>query len=275
MKKAFSVLALIGAVSLLAGSPTMAQEEGGGGYQEAAVADGGTVSGKVTFKGTAPAPKTFELAKFPNQGFCGKISDGKGNRVVQEVRVKDGTLQDVVVSINGISKGKPFKFEGTDIQSDTCRFLVKGGPSDLVGVVVKKNELRVENMDADPNDPKAVTGVLHNPHGYEVAGASLTTLFNKPLPDKGQKITQKVILRKKESFMKVECDQHNFMNAFFYPVSNPYHAIVGADGSFTIDGVPPGEYEVTAWHPILGVEKQKVTVAAKGKASANFTLAAK
>lgn len=84
---------------------------------------------------------------------------------------------------------------------------------------------------------------------------------------------RKVILRKKESIMKLECDQHTFMQAFFRPVSNPYYAVVGEDGSFTMDGVPPGDYEIEAWHPVLGKMEQKVTVAAKGKATVNITFA--
>jgi len=245
-------------------------------YEEAAVADGGAVTGKITFKGAVPDPKLHPFAKFPNPGFCGKFdADGKGNRVVQQVNVKGGALADVVVYIEEIEKGKPFKFEGTDVQANGCRFQVQGGPSTLTGVVVKKAELRVLNTDADPTDPKAATGVLHNPHGYEKMGASSSTLFNLPLPEKGQTIKKPVILRKKNSVMLIECDQHNYMQVYFQPIENPYYAIVGEDGTFAIDGVPPGSYEVHAFHPILGDQEAKVTVAAKGKATADFAFAAK
>ncbi|HEY5593915.1 MAG TPA: DUF2012 domain-containing protein, partial [Nitrospiria bacterium] len=152
---------------------------------------------------------------------------------------------------------------------------VEGGPSKLTGVVVKKAEIRVLNTDADPTDPKAATGVLHNPHAYEIFGASSNTIFNLPLPEKGQTIKKPMVLRKKESTVKIECDQHNYMQVFFQPVANPYYAIVAEDGSFTIDGVPPGTYEVHAFHPVLGDQEAKVTVAAKGKATAEFAFAAK
>jgi hypothetical protein len=261
---------VVGVVALAAAS--MAKAE----YAEAPVADGGTLTGKVMFKGAVPAAKTFVFAKFPNPGFCEKTeSDGKGNRTVQEVKVgKDNALKDVVVYIEGVEKGKPFKFGGTDVKADGCRFLVQG-PSTFAGVVVKKAELRVENMDADPSDPKAATGVLHNPHAYEVAGASSSTIFNLPLPEKGQFVKKPVTLRKKESIFKLECDQHNYMQAFFVPVTNPYYAVVGEDGTFSIDGIPPGTYEVYAWHPTLGKQEANVTIAAKGTAKFDFAFAAK
>src|SRR5262245_30566443 len=214
MKGLVMAVALFAAISLLGLQVANA-------YEEAPVSGGGSVSGKITFKGTAPPPKSFDFAKFPQATFCSKAdSDGQGHRLLKEVKVKDGALADVVVYIDKIEKGKPFKFDGTDVKADTCRFLVQGGPSTFVGVVMKKAELRVENTDADPSDPKSVDGVLHNPHGYEVKGATNATMFNKPLPTKGQVLKEKVTLRKPESFMKLECDQHNYMNAYFQPIEN-------------------------------------------------------
>lgn len=270
MKLSSALVGAVVGVGLAFGSVAKAE------YAEAPVADGGTLTGKVVFKGAVPAPKTFAFAKFPNPGFCEKFdSDGKGNRVVQQVNVgKDNALKDVVVFFEKIEKGKPFKFDGTDIKAEGCRFLVQGGPSTLTGVVMKKKEIRIENMDADPTDPKAATGVLHNPHSYEIAGASRTTIFNLPLPEKGQVIKKPVILRKKESQFLVECDQHNYMQTYFQPIENPYYAIVGADGTYSIGDIPPGSYEVYAWHPVLGKQEANVTIPAKGQAKADFAFAA-
>ena len=248
-------------------------------YTEAPVADGGTIAGKVAFKGAQPAPASFAFSKFPQAEFCGKAdSDGKGNRVRQDVKVKGGGLGDTIVYIEKIEKGKPFKFGGTDVVADACRFLVQGGPSKAVGVVVKKAELRVTNNDADPSDPKTVAGVLHNPHGYEIKGVQSVTMFNKPLPAKGQTIKEMIkpiYFKKEDSFMKVECDQHNYMNVWFLPVSNPYYAIVDDEGNFSIGDVPPGKYEIKAWHPTLGFQMKQVEVAPKGKAAAAFEFASK
>lgn len=271
MRKIALAFVIAGAVGLLSAPMSSADEKYSGG----AVSNGGTISGKITFDGKVPDGKSFDLAKFPNPGFCKNSpqADGKGHVILQEVKVKDGALQDVVVYIPHIEKGKPFDFKGTDVKANTCRFLAQGGPSTFSGVTMNKAEFRVLNTDADPTDPKAATGVLHNPHGYEIDGNKSKTIFNVPLPNKGQTINKKMKLRKvkKGSFVKLECDQHNFMNAYFLPVENPYYAVVGEDGTFKIDDIPAGEYEIEAWHPILGKMEKKIKVAAGGTASADFT----
>lgn len=263
------------AVSLLSATFVFAAS-----YSEAPVSGGGTVTGKVTFKGPQPPPEMFDLAKFPQAEFCGKVDSKDGKRMRQDVKVKDGALADVVVFIEKIEKGKPFPAgaEETKMVSDNCRFLIDGGPSKAVGVILtkdsgKKGVLKVTNLDADPSDPKTAEGVLHNPHGYDVKGSMNTTIFNKPVPKKGQTLDLEVLARwfkKSESFLKVECDQHNYMNAWALPVDNPYYAIVGDDGSFSIDQVPPGKYTIKAFHPALGFQKGQVEVAANGKATTNF-----
>ena len=133
----------------------------------------------------------------------------------------------------------------------------------------KEGNAQITNQDTD---------ILHNPHGYSVAGANRKTLFNKPLPSKGSvaEVTKnlKRFKKKKDKHFFLQCDQHNFMEADARIVWNPYYAITGADGSFTIDGVPAGKYKVTAWQPYVGESTTEVTVA-DGAAKADFTLTAK
>jgi hypothetical protein len=278
MKQFALGFALAGAISFLGMSIASAEEaEGPQKYEEIPVSDGGTVSGKVTFKGAPPPPRLFELSKIPQASFCGKVdSDGK-NRVQPLVRVENGALSDVVVYIGDIEKGKPFNFPGTDVKVDTCRFLVQG-PSTFVGVVMEGGVMRIENMDADPSDPKSADGVLHNPHAYNIYGASAWTIFNKPLPTKGQVLIHrfKKVDLKRSPVVFLQSDQHSFMEAWFYAVKNPYYAVVGKDGTFTIDGIPPGEYKLYAWHPMMvEAKEQKVRIIPNGKIFINFEFSEK
>jgi hypothetical protein len=131
------------------------------------------------------------------------------------------------------------------------------------------------NTDADPDDPKSVKGVLHNPHSFEVKGAASTTIFNIALPEKDKGLDKPIKLRKAAdgSVFKLICDQHEFMQFWALPVTSPFYAVVGEDGKFAIKDVPAGKYKVVAWHPILnkGVPiEQEVEVKDGGAAAAKF-----
>ena len=60
------------------------------------------------------------------------------------------------------------------------------------------------------------------------------------------------------------------MEGWIYVVDNPYYAITGADGKFSITDVPPGNYTLVAVQPLTGPVEQQVTVAANQ--AANLTI---
>ena len=236
---------------------------------------GGTVEGKVSFAGKAPAPKEFLFSKFPNPKFCvkNKNKDAKSEkRFLNEVEVgKDGGLKNAVVAVRGINDEKfQADFKGQDITSELCEFLPYTGV-----VVANQSSFRVMNKDADPDDPKSAKGVLHNPHSFEVKGAASTTIFNIALPEKDKGLDKPIKLRKADqgSVFKLICDQHEFMQFWALPVTSPHYAVVGEDGKFSIKDVPAGKYKVVAWHPALnkGVPiEQEIEVKDGASASAKF-----
>jgi hypothetical protein len=218
---------------------------------------GGTIAGKVTYAGK-PEVKEFSFAKFPNPKFCPKIPnkslmDGD-KRFLKAIEVsKDGGLKGAVVAVVDI-EDKAFVdgFKGTEVVAAFCEFLP------FTGVVVNNKNFHVENTDADPDDPKSVAGVLHNPHSFTVKGSTSATGFNIGLAKKGDKLDKPVTFRggaEKQGYYRLQCDQHEFMQSFFLPVWNPHYALVKEDGSFEIKDVPAGKHKVVAWHPF----------AAKGK----------
>jgi plastocyanin len=67
------------------------------------------------------------------------------------------------------------------------------------------------------------------------------------------------------------CSVHPEMLAYVIVGQNPFAAVVGKDGKYKIEGVPPGEYTVLVWNSHLKAPSAKVTVGA-GKAEANFSV---
>ena len=219
---------------------------------------GGSISGKVTSAGKAEQ-KEFLFSKFPNPKFCPKnpnkdLMDGD-KRFLKQIEVgKDGGLKNAVVAVIDV-EDKAFVdgYQGTNVVAEFCQFLP------FSGIVVNTKNFHVENHDADADDPKSVLGVLHNPHSFTVKGTSSATGFNIGLAKKGDKLDKPVMFRggaEKDGFYRLQCDQHEFMQGFFLPVSSPYFAVVKDDGSFEIKDVPAGKHKVVAWHPFAAKGKK-------------------
>jgi hypothetical protein len=213
------------------------------------IADGATVSGKVVFKGKVPEPKKLLITK--NQKVC-----GEGYVERSEVKVSQGgALKEVVVSLEGVKKGKPWTKPagGYVLNQKKCTFIP------YLQVIPKRAKLTVVN--SDPH--------LHNIHTYEQIGRARRTLFNVAQPTQGHKVS-KTIKPRRGKEVRIECDAHDWMLGWMYVVDNPYYAVVADDGSFTIKDIPPGKYKLKAWHPFLGKQEKKVSVSAKGKVEVNF-----
>ena len=66
-----------------------------------------------------------------------------------------------------------------------------------------------------------------------------------------------------EVMVPFKCDVHKWMNAFVGVLDHPFYAVTGTDGSFALEGLPPGTYTIEAWHEKLGTQTQTVTIGAK------------
>ncbi len=240
MKQLIPALSL----SLLVGLPLVGHAAT---YKEGSVTNGGSISGKVTFSGTDPAPKKYKVTK--DNDTC-----GTGNREIDYVAVNNGALTNVVVYLDKVKEGKAFPAELTSsaIDQKGCEF------KPFLQVMRNGSELAAIN-----DDP-----VLHNIHTYEILGRAKKTVFNISQAKPGT--VKKKVKLKRGDVLKVECDAHDFMHSFVFAAKNPYFAIVDDSGSFTIGNVPPGKYTIKAWHGTLKGQKDKVEVSAGGSATVDF-----
>jgi len=251
--KLFTALLLTAFVLLAYVTPADAAKRGK--YKETSVADGGSVKGKVSFKGDVPSDAIENILITKNADVC-----GKGEREVVWVDVKDGALRGVFVFIDKIKEGKKWgkpEFGEYLVNQKGCRFRPWAQ-------VVRPGPFIIRNSDA---------GVLHNINARELIGVEKgrvvkKTLFNFGQPDPGD-IKDKIKPRR-SSYIGINCEAHNFMFGYMLAPVHPYAVVVGDDGSFTIDNIPPGKYTLKAWHPRFGVKKAKITVSAKGSLDADF-----
>ncbi len=228
-------------------------------YESGPVTNGATVQGKVTFSGTVPDPKVFELRRYYDREYCAALSDGKGHRLLKEVNVgPEGGLKDVVVVIEGIEKGKPFAFTDAEVEASLCQFLP------FVTVVSDKRKVTVFNRDP----------VSHDIQGYAYDQSGVDIVLHRPaLHVSGT--TDVVQLVKGRKVFTMQCGMHPYMQNWGYAIDNPYYAVTNLNGSFGISDLPAGTYRIKAWHPILGAQERELTVKPNETVSLDLSFGAK
>ena len=228
-------------------------------YEVTTVSNGGTVTGTVRFAGEPPPPMRFELWRSPDRDYCGALSDGSGYLFLREVAVgPEQGLKDVIVTIQGIEKGKPFEFEDTKLETNICQFIP------FVSVMRDQRPITVKNLDT----------VSHDLQVYEREWEHIFIMFHRPALTKAG-TSDMIRFTGNRRGVIMQCGMHPYMQGHGLAVDNPYYAITGLEGTFAIPDLPAGTYRIKAWHPILGEQVQEVTVAANGTASSDFQFKAK
>lgn len=239
MKRVLGVL--MGAAVVLSGVPA------GAAYQVVEVKDGGSISGTVKFSGTAPAVKPIDVTK--DKEVC-----GKSGKLVEEALLvgPKGGIQNAVVSVTGVAKGKKWASEKFTFDQKNCRF----DPH----ILVVKAGATVDILNSD--------GILHNIHTSSVKNKE----FNVAMPKFKKKIEQTFAA---PEMIRAACDAHGWMSGWIVVSESPYTVVTDADGNFKLGDVPPGTYQVEIWHEKLGKVTKEVTVKAKEDTRLGVEMAAK
>jgi plastocyanin len=214
-------------------------------YKGGDVKDGGTVSGTVKFKGSAPAPKKLDVSK--DKEVCAKTP-----KLDQSLIVKDGNLANAVVTITDIKAGKKMETKKVQLDQKGCEYQPH--------VLAFPAGSTVEILNPD--------GILHNVHSF----SKVNTPFNMAQPKFKKSMDVKI---EKPEAIELKCDVHGWMHGWLVATPNPYFAVTDTSGNFKITDVPAGTYNVELWHEKLGKANQKVTVKAKEDAKVNFEMAGK
>ena len=82
--------------------------------------------------------------------------------------------------------------------------------------------------------------VLHTVH------MSGSADYNLPFTTEGLEITRPMT---REGTVSLRCNAgHVWMNGEMIVAKHPYYAVTDQDGNFELSNVPPGDYEIVAWH---------------------------
>lgn len=76
----------------------------------------------------------------------------------------------------------------------------------------------------------------------------------------------------KPGLVQLFCHIHSDMSAIVLVFDHAFYAIPSPDGTFTLDGLPPGEYTVVAWHERIRPIQHRVRVSAGETTPLRFEL---
>jgi plastocyanin len=247
--KRYSILAAMLSVAALVGMWTLSLNK------KVNAAAEGSITGTVKISGTPPHMRGIDMSKDP---YCSKAHASDPAKMETVVVGKDQGLQNVVLYISqGLSAA-----DAAQKQSTTPVFDQKGCMyTPHVMAVDAGQEFKVTTSDQTSHNihpqPNPMTGNIP---------------WNRSQPPGAPPIVQ--TWKAEEIAIPVKCNIHPWMHGWHVVVKGPY-ATTDENGSYTIHGVSPGSYTVTAWQEELGTQTAKVTVAAGAPAKADFTFKAK
>jgi len=193
------------------------------GYQTITVSDGGTITGTVKWSGPVPKIPTLAINKDPE--ICDPQAQKK--RDLERLLISsNGGVANTVVFLKDITKGKAMDLpEGRQfLNQKTCRYEPH--------LMLVPDNGTVQLKSSDP--------VLHTVHMSGMAD------YNLPFPFANQTVSRTM---NREGLVDLRCNAgHTWMNAEMLVVSHPYYSVTDEDGNFKLTDVPPGDYEIEAWH---------------------------
>jgi hypothetical protein len=213
-------------------------------------ATAGTITGTVKLVGKAPRMPIIKMGADPA---CEKNNTGPVHSQMVVVG-KDNALENVVVYIKSGLGDYTFPTPTTDVTLD------QKGCMYHPHVVTLMTNQKFEVINSDP--------LTHNIHVMP----KINRQWNESQPQGASPIVKS--FPRAEMAIPVQCNIHPWMRAYIFVFKDPYFAKTGADGTFTIKNVPPGNYTIEAWQEKYGTVDQQVTVGPKQTKTVNFSFKA-
>lgn len=197
----------------------------------------GTLSGKVSWEGSAPKMRKIKMNADPA---C--LAQHSGDLFSESLVLGDnnGMANVVVRVVSGLPDKKWVPPSNPAVLDQRGCLYQPHVLAVMTGQMVK-----ILNSD----------GILHNVN----ARAKVNKAFNLAMPRNKRQIV-KTFSHPENIVLK--CNVHPWMKAFLIVQDHPFFQVTGADGLFRIENLPPGNYLIEAWHEKAGTRSTKVTVSA-------------
>jgi plastocyanin len=209
-------------------------------------ATAGSIQGVVRFVGEVPKPRKVAMGA---EAVCASAHDGPV--FFDTLLVQDGGLANAFVWVReGLeSWGYDIPTQEVVLDQKGCLYVPR-----VVGVQVGQ---RLTFVNSDPT--------THNVHTVPEENRGVNFSMSK----RDQRVSK--IFKKPEVMVRTKCDLHPWMEAWVGVVRHSAFAVSAADGSFALEGLPPGDFLVEVWHEDLGVQSARATVVAAGSLQLDFT----
>ena len=214
------------------------------GYEVISVSDGGSIVGTVKYTGPRPVAAPLSISK--DQEVCGKTEKMNETLLISE----NQGIQNAVVSLVNIEKGKRFSQKSVTLDQKDCRY------TPHILLVPVDSELSILNND----------GILHNFHSHST---------NNPVVNKAQPKFKKVMKEKfsEPEVIKVTCDAHAWMAGWLVIIEHPYYAVTDTKGNFQLENIPPDKYTLKVWHETLKEITQQIHILPRDVRQINIKMA--
>lgn len=210
-------------------------------------APSGAIEGNTTYSGTLPKMKPIDMSKEPA---CAKEHTSPA-LTQTAVGGAANALQYVVVYV---SAGEP----RSSIPSEPVRFDQKGCMYAPHVLAMQAGEI-LQIYNDDPLSHNIHPRPHLNPEwnkSQQKGSMPITTSWDKP------------------EFIEVKCDIHAWMHSYFAVLNTSHYSVSDDNGNFSLKGLPPGKYTITAWHEQYGTQSQQVVVDGTETKNINFVFKA-
>lgn len=245
---ALAFLALTGIAGLVAcgGGSSAPHPPAPGAIPAGQVIGSASIAGRVGYDGLPPPRKPLKMS---GEASCHRPGDP--DALSEDLVVgPDGGLKNAWVRVVSGLGDRVFAPPAQAVEFD------QAGCVFLPHVVTAQTDQPVLFKNSDP--------VVHNVRAVAKENAT----FNVSLSGRGRSVRR---FFPKPEAIRIKCDLHVWMGGYVLVHSSPFQAVTGADGAFSLDGLPAGGYDVEAWHEALGASRQSVTLADGERKEMTFT----